>query len=72
MEIATKSVLFRFNEVMYRQIDGICMGFPSWTHSGEYLLGFMKDYYLKSFLSLLFTYVILTTLLLVLVHVARL
>ena len=57
MGIATKPVSFSFNEIMYRQIEGVSMGTllaPFWL---IFLLGSKKDICLKGFLSPSFTYV---------------
>ena len=58
-----------FNEVMYRQTDGISMGSPLALILVNIFLGFMKDY---CFLNPLFTDVTLTTLSFSLAHVTRL
>ena len=55
MEIATKSVSFSFNEIMYRQIEGVSMVSPLDPHSGEYFRRVSSKTCLKSFLSSLTT-----------------
>ena len=49
MEIATKSVSFSFNEVMYCQIDGISMGSPLGPILANIFLGFHERQLLKKF-----------------------
>ena len=47
MEIATKSVSFSFNEIMYRQIDGICMGSPLGPILSNVFVGFHERLFEK-------------------------
>ena len=58
MGIATKSVSFSFNEIMYRQIEGVSMGSSLGPILANiFLLDSKKDICLKGFLNPSFTYV---------------
>lgn len=43
MELATKSVAFSFNNVMYRQVDGISMGSPLEPTLANIFVGFLEQ-----------------------------
>ena len=52
MEIATSSVVFSFNDIMYRQIDGVAMGSPlGRALANIFLLATMKPNYFRLSLS---------------------
>ena len=55
--IATKSVCFSFNEIVYHQIEGIGMGTPLGPILANIFVGFQENICLKGFLSPSFTYV---------------
>ena len=42
MGTATKSVSFSFNEIMYRQIEGVCMGSPLGPILANIFVGFQE------------------------------
>ncbi len=68
---STNKLVLPFPEDVFIELMEIDTKSVSFSFN-EVLLGFMKDNCLKSFLSPLFTGAMLMTLLLVLVHVARL
>ena len=49
MELATKLVSFSFNDTMYRQVDGISMGFLLGPILANIFVGFSKNYSLTGF-----------------------
>ena len=50
MELATKSVSFSFNDTMYRQVDGILMGFPLGPILANIFVGFYEKLLFYRFL----------------------
>lgn len=40
MQITTTSIVFSFNDVMYRQIDGVAMGSPLWPTIANKFVGY--------------------------------
>ena len=49
MGIATKSVSFSFNEIMYRQIDGVSMGCPLGPILANIFVGFQERHLFDGF-----------------------
>ena len=49
MDIATKSVSFSFNEIMYRQIDGVSMGCPLGPILANIFVGFQERHLFDGF-----------------------
>ena len=57
MGIATKSTSFSFNEIMYRQIEGVSIGSPFGPILADIFVGFQERHLFQGFLSPSFTYV---------------
>ena len=61
MKTATASVEFSFNNIMYRQIDGVAMGSPLGPALENIFVGYYKSSFLMKFQNLPYTVVTLMT-----------